>query len=497
MKYLFGDATPSTLTHNFIDLLRDAIETSVALLLADERIASCHAEIARETAASEDEIQELHAMAAALAHCIDTTPKGDAASATAEGAISIVRFIAETVRVQEAAVERALDARIRTLEAKEGAEREGCLVSLGELLLHHDPPGASTTLRLVLQPGGIYVATLNGTTPYGLDYELLLDIPDTHPFAHAVRVDKLTAHVDVQAPESAGWLRKEVKLRAQKLDRYFVSELTVGNARARIALRSEDSGRGAGFDVTVGSDVPRVGFSRVGDPGGAPDTPFALGAEDAAKLLALSDAITSATVDLLRPSSSKRVRKMLRKAALDGISFRDHPRLAIVVDRLVAAMGPTTREIDHHSLGSHELVLKRLLSGDRREEIFVPKSALLDSIARLSDAARERFAPLGLNATTNGSGHIPAGLEARPSRESPPSSRATVELGPPPPVLSMPAAGPESEPESAFESERESKAQRANDTNGDEFASIEVLPGELVFPTEEPSVIIDEGVPDR
>ncbi|MCW5834557.1 MAG: hypothetical protein KIS78_19300, partial [Labilithrix sp.] len=119
-------------------------------------------------------------------------------------------------------------------------------------------------------------------------------------------------------------------------------------------------------------------------------------------------------------------------ATFDGAEFRALPTFVDFVERLVAVMAPICQEISARSLTPNELVIRRLLSNDRREEIFVAKATLRDKLAVLPAESRALFAPLGLDAVE----------KAKPS--APPSDRPPVrsELPPsaPPPPIPKPLA---------------------------------------------------------
>ncbi|HZO13286.1 MAG TPA: hypothetical protein VFB62_08500, partial [Polyangiaceae bacterium] len=118
--------------------------------------------------------------------------------------------------------------------------------------------------------------------------------------------------------------------------------------------------------------------------------PFEPLPEDSEQLLTLHTHLYNALKDL------ERSRRGLREAKLDGTPFGDHPDPRMLVDRLVDHMAPFVREISRRSMSKTELVLKRVLADDRREEIFCAKSDLLDKIAGLSPQMRKVFAPLEL-----------------------------------------------------------------------------------------------------
>src|SRR5690606_29578244 len=66
------------------------------------------------------------------------------------------------------------------------------------------------------------------------------------------------------------------------------------------------------------------------------------------------------------------------------------------VERLVAQLAPDVAEIARRSPSGDELVLKRVLEGNRREEVFLERRQLAARTRELSPAQRAMLAPLGL-----------------------------------------------------------------------------------------------------
>ena len=95
----------------------------------------------------------------------------------------------------------------------------------------------------------------------------------------------------------------------------------------------------------------------------------------------------------------------------------------MLVKRLIAQIAPVVREIAKHSQSSDELVVKRVLADNRREETFVAKAELLRKFASLSPGRRACFEPLGLGSA--------APEEARGRKESPATSQAAPTAPPP------------------------------------------------------------------
>jgi len=291
--------------------------------------------------------------------------------------------------------------------------------ALEVLLLRYDLPETTTTLQLTTASPTSYSARLGGVTGYGLETLLDLGIPDAHLFAHDVRVDRLMEGLEVKVPETGGWLRKQSRIAPHRLGKYRVAALTSTGADVKIELRASHDAHAPGFDITIAGDKPAVRLSPIGkDAEAQPHLPFEPDAEDCAKLLQLSERLAGAVGELVR------TRRALLEARLDGELLQGTLRPATLVERLVAAMTPTVRAIAQHSASPGELVLRRMLGGDRREEVFVSKAELVEKLEQLPATSRAVFEALGLT------GDGPVARATRPSRPPPappPSSRPPTE----------------------------------------------------------------------
>jgi len=102
----------------------------------------------------------------------------------------------------------------------------------------------------------------------------------------------------------------------------------------------------------------------------------------------------------------RRNRCALIDARFDGTPVGELNDPTALVHRLVTQVAPVVRAIAQHSLSPHELVLKRVLADDRREEIFASKADLLEKLTPLPGNLYRLFEPLALDDTS----------EPRPSR---------------------------------------------------------------------------------
>jgi hypothetical protein len=115
-------------------------------------------------------------------------------------------------------------------------------------------------------------------------------------------------------------------------------------------------------------------------------------------------------------------RRALTSARLGDEPIEESTRMRAFVEQLVQVLAPMVREIAAHSSSPSELVLRRMMGDDRREEIFVGKSELLASLEGLSDADRQLFAPLELGDWSAArASHISRAPEHRDEDRAPPS----------------------------------------------------------------------------
>jgi hypothetical protein len=384
MSYLFGDSTPSKLEVNYIEFLRDAVEFSVQVLLADQRITQARTQTRSLEHATVAEVERLQKLAPLVAKALEGAPPGAADSPTARCAAAITNSANELVRVEAIRMRDALDAEIAKRDAQAGQERDGSVKALGALVVKHDLPGTVVEMHLTMAAGR-YAGRARLKTGCGLEAVVDLEIPAGNLFERAVRIDRLMERLDVQAPEDGGWLHKEVKKRPQHLEKHHVVEFAFGASSGALKLRLNADGTGPGFDVLFAKDAPRVRLARVDQQA---EEPFEVDEDDAKNLLALYGKLAAPAMELGTP------RRRLVEARIDGEVMRNHAKPAVLVERLIEAMAPVVQEIASRSHSPGELVLRRLLTGDRREEIFLSKAELKAKVEPLTDGNRALFDPL-------------------------------------------------------------------------------------------------------
>jgi hypothetical protein len=388
MGYLYGDSTPSTLEVDYIELLRDAVDCCVQVLLADERIANGKARLEALEKSTTAELDQVRQAAALVPKAFEGAPLGAPESPAARCAAAIVRSAAALAAATVDDVQGKFDAAVGDRASEADRERQACADALERLLVKHDLPEMKSEMQITFVGAGHYVGRAHVSTGFGVSGTLELGIPKDHLFERIVRVDRLAERLDVLAPEIGGWLHKEIKLRPQHLEKHYVAGLSVGAAGDSLRLRSTPDGGGSGFDVTFGPAGGPVRLMRVEEANKREDEPFEVEAADVPKLQSLRERLLAAANSLARH------RRGLTDAKLDGEPLRSHPSPSLLAERLVLALAPTVQEIASRSQTPGELVLRRLIGDARREEIFLSKQELKTKLEPLSDRNRSLFDPL-------------------------------------------------------------------------------------------------------
>src|SRR5262245_64509002 len=108
MAYLFGDSSPSTLRTNFLEFLRDALDFSVYVLLADTRIRRGREQMEALRRQAVVDLDQLDGFGRAVALTIVDSPKGSAESPAQACAVRLESLAAECVRTHMVTVRERL-----------------------------------------------------------------------------------------------------------------------------------------------------------------------------------------------------------------------------------------------------------------------------------------------------------------------------------------------------------------------------------------------------
>jgi hypothetical protein len=426
LSYLYGDSSQSALKSNFLEFLRDAMDFAVIALQSDARLALGRQRVEQLRKESAAESQRLARFIALITAAIEPADKGEPDSPTAQCAVRVVTLLSSAEQATNTVIEEQLSAEIARMENEEIATRKATAKALAELLVPHDPPETTTATRVALE-GGRYTGTRACSTPFGLSWIFEVAIDEQSLWSALVRIERLNPQLEIRAPSLSGWISKEVKVRPQRIEKLLVTELFDDGSNARVKLRGEAAAADSGFDLMI--DASRnLTMKRVGPTDDASVGDFDVAEEDTEALVQL--------VQKLREKAAELPPRKLVSAAVDDIAFDLQPDYEDVVKRLIGAMAPMVRQISERSQTPHELVIRRLISEDRREEIFVSKATLREKYAGLGDAARAVFAPLALDPAN---ARMPT-AEYPPPQGALPRAELPKSRPPPPPTPSRPSA---------------------------------------------------------
>lgn len=438
MNYLYGDSTTSQLKSNFLEFLRDALDFCVFVLQADAKMKEGRVRIRQLGEEAEQESQRLERFINAVQGTVITAQKGEATSPTARCGERLTQLIAQTHQQSLEGVRRMLADAVAKIEAEENAMRDACVNALALLLAPHDPPETTNVTRLGLLESGQYDATLDGKAEPALEWTLELGIPDGHPWAAPMRVDRIAPHLEIRAPQLAGWISKEVKVKPIRVERYVVTEIVEGDGYVTFELRTEAQSE-VGFDFHIDFAKEKIGATRIAAADDASAGAFEITDEDKPLVMDLATKLRESLGGL------QRIPNIV--ATFEGADFRTLPNYIEIVERLVAMMTPIVREIAARSLTPSELVLRRPLGNDRREEIFVAKSTLREKLNTLPPEPRSLFDSLQLDATlppakkeapapasAPAPGPAPAPMPAPVVADKPPMRSELPPSVPPPPM---------------------------------------------------------------
>jgi hypothetical protein len=416
MGFLFGDLTRAPFSTNVLEDLRDVIDFAAAIAEADQTIVTADATRDALRKRADEESARLEALARSLLGAAEAADKGAADSVTTKLAADLAGVITTSHKVADAAIMNKLTEDVRAVDAATVAARDDYFAALQEFVLAHVLPGTTQRLRVELvapkKDERRYVAELVGQTEYGLDWSIEMAVPEEGAWKAPLRVDRVVEGLAVLAPLVTGLIKKEVKPKKQKLDKHFITNVVLDDATLSIELRSE-IGSSEGFDFSSTLDGDDLVVVKTGEEGDVTLGPFEVAAEDKEPLLALASKV--------RAIASELPKKRLVAASFDGLPFdgtnaEAQPKLIELVSRLVARLAPWVDEIAARSPQEDELVLRRQLADDRREEIYMPKARLRENLAPLDEAHRALFRL------------VASALDA-----TPPAKVLTIEISEPPP----------------------------------------------------------------
>jgi hypothetical protein len=433
VRYLYGDGMESPLSINYLDYLRLTLEFSVSVLESQSRVKELYAQAKQKKLVAEHEAKNLDTLQRIVAESLITVESKITAPRAIECAGVLKAITANEIARTKEMIQETLSrdlAHIQDTVVWERAENER---RLEKLLLQYDIPGSEYRVGMSVLDETGYQVELTTRSDLDVDAVILLSVPADHLLSRPIRIDSIDPELSIKIPQNSSWGWKDIKIRPQKLTKEYVASITPRAEGIHMALRNGFADSHSGYDIALNDNqvtVTRIARQEVGEA-------FALDADDATRLVTFIQTIYASMYTLTS------YRRMVKQINIEGVPLSRYTEPETLVRRLLEQAGPVAREIASRSRSPGELILKRVLSDDRREEIFVSVTELKQLYAGLSKHQRKLFIPLGFD--QNGFQRPDAGavdmIETAPLPRAPRPKRS---VGPPrpssaaPPVLPKP-----------------------------------------------------------
>jgi hypothetical protein len=382
--YRFGDGTPFPLRENFIETLVAAVDCCVALYQVEAKVEDHHARVRDAGRLAAEEAHRLDA----LQGLIDTalaplmTGQDRHGSASEQAAARIAEAATTIIKNSRTSVSRRRDTAAR--QTIPPAVLETVPSALARFFRRHQMPRTEWHARWqAAQEGAAAEITALATRHLELVFRA--------SFASGFWSQPIPMADLFPGPVTAIIEGARGRARQVRLDPTLLTELQVAPGREAMVLRETGKRPGPGLHILM----PRPGELRT--------LVVALDKRDQSRgqPFYLDDASAAAVMGAWRSLERELPalvagREELVAARLNGraVSELEHP--AQLAEAILLSLASLVREIRMRSRVPGELILKRDLAADRREEIFVPRQVLWSKLSRLSPRHRELFEAIGL-----------------------------------------------------------------------------------------------------
>ncbi|MEZ4359079.1 MAG: hypothetical protein R3B48_02790 [Kofleriaceae bacterium] len=393
--YRFGDGTAFPLEENFIDTLTQAVE---ACTRAFAPLAEIDARREKAVVAERESLREIERLAelesvveAALGPFTSQGGQGGLAQATAHKIVSATKQSVAAVRSQ---IEGRTRQMLADAEPRNVADRvQAALATFFERaelprtqwVLGWDCRGAAPRAEAVATCGRL-------SASFNLDVSGVWQQP--------IRNDQFAQDVIVHL------VRKRTfgKAKPTPLDLSKMLMVAIDHSAREVSLVIRESLKSsAGFRFVIGEDG--VTFWNLGPDGEQEPDSSGVADEDLPSLRRLAEGAIAQLAAL-------RARRTARELRFGGEPVSNLPAPKVMPLDLLAQLAPLCRALRDRSPVAGELVLKRDIGDGRREELFVPRAALVSRFASLPPDYRRPFEEMGL-------GHEPPAEPLAPNGAAP------------------------------------------------------------------------------
>jgi len=383
--YRFGDGTPFPLAENFIETIVAAVDCCIAIFQRDAAAEAREERQRLSRRAADEEMKRLDALKILIETAVTplTTRKERTARASQVAALKILESASQIIRQTRLGIARRRDTvNMEVAPPPDDAVR----AALESFFRGHALPRTEWRLRWSANDGKP-TADVGAQATRELDLAFDVDIPPDSEWTHPISVSSLLNGIPIPSVVELRGKRRTVNL-----DTFAVTEVHVAPGRIALVLRESSKKASAGLHIVMPHSADTAPLVVALDKHDHPKSqPFCLDEHGSAGIHALWAAIEARIPVLLASRST------LVSARLGGQEVGDLAHPAVLAETILMALAPVLREMRMRSKVPGELILKRDLGGDRREEMFVPRRVLLIKIAALEPRHRQVFEAVGLS----------------------------------------------------------------------------------------------------
>jgi hypothetical protein len=403
--YRYGDGTPFPLDEDFIATLTSAVEacTNAFMPITElddrrERAKAARSEAERETA----KLGELDkAIQSALVPYLTPDKKNPQTQGVAQKTLQGAKAAIQQARAQ-------VEGRVQALEAQASARTasDAVLHALRPFFDEQQLPNTKWIMSWDVrgaEPHADAIATCGRLTA---SFQLAVD-----QVRAAIRVDQLADAVIVHMMKKG--LLGKAKPAPVELGKYVMIAFERAGDQHVITLKEKPDKASQGLRFSVGEHGAT--WQSISTTGDAETEANPLDSDDVDSIRRLGEGANRALRDLIQ-------RRRLVDVSLGGQALAELPEPRVVPMEVLTQLTPLARTIRERSRVHGELVLKRDLGGNRREELYVPRAQLSQHFAKLPPEYRRPFEEMGVT-----------GEDTQPAIQLPEQMRPPAKKPPPPP----------------------------------------------------------------
>jgi len=383
--YRFGDGTPFPLDENFLDTLSAVIEACTTIFGAAADLDARREKALEGKREAEEELRRLALMEKTVEQAL--FPMKPSAAKVATASQQTAHRVLGMAHQQVTAAKRELQQLIQQLSTE--PRSEGAVEQVRDACAHlfetHVLPNSTWSMRWEAPGAGAHAEA----TALSGRFRTLFDVALDPPWNGAVRINTLVPRLRVGLPRHR--MFGEPRLGRVSLEKCWLVGFEESPDRFVLVVRTKAGKPAPGWRIVL-ADPQHTGVvvTPIDADGHNVGNAAVAEGEDASALLGLGEV---ASGELLVLCDSKR---RLRELRLNDTSLAQLTDPSLVGQTLMAQVSPLIKQIRAKSRQPGELVLKRDIGDGRREELFIPRSAIERRFSALPPEYRRFFEEAGL-----------------------------------------------------------------------------------------------------